>query len=196
MADGEVLNRTIIVHGFERDERDLLRLVQKFGRVIEMKLQRVSGSRSPAHLDVGRFVGETSKFERGSNRVPDPANPVSTDPEREATQSSPSFPMMEEIPKYMVKRAEDPLVTQKAVCCCESMLFTTLSDKQLDALAEKCSVISVLPEQELFVQGDEISFVYILVAGTVRIFAKFPVLHINMMPMICLLSPKYVLPMH
>lgn len=53
--------------------------------------------------------------------------------------------------------------------------FNTFYIPQLEPLADKCFVVRVQPEQELFVQGDDVNHLFILVSGVVRLFAKFPV---------------------
>ena len=72
MADGDVLNRTILVRGFEGDERDLRRSMDEFGRVLNIDVKQYRLQQPQQHFDVGNFIGEKAKFERGANKIPDP----------------------------------------------------------------------------------------------------------------------------
>ena len=67
--DGDALNRTILVRGFEGDERDLLRAVQDYGEVEDMKIRPLHEKVPRPHFDVGDFIGQEAKFARGTNRI-------------------------------------------------------------------------------------------------------------------------------
>jgi CRP-like cAMP-binding protein len=68
-SDGDALNRTILVRGFEGDERDLLRAVQDYGKVEDMKIRPRHEEVPRPRFDVGDFIGQESKFARGTNRI-------------------------------------------------------------------------------------------------------------------------------
>ena len=233
--DGDALNRTILVRGFEGDERDLLRAVQGYGQVEDIKIKPFREEASRQCFDVGCFIGRPARFERGANRIPSglrwssagrkaPARgeelisaeladaltrktefeqrewdafgidaPVRIETFIESggsyfrpagvshsvlssVHSMHSLVWTSDLPGE--SRDEfppvDPRAKEKALHCCESILFENLSSEQRTELAEHCYVLRVLPGQELMVQDDDVEYVFILVSGVVRIFAKFP----------------------
>jgi hypothetical protein len=163
-TDNSVLNRTILVRGFEGNEQDLLRTIQKYGRVEDMNIKRCNAKKRECapFLDVGSFIGKPSKFERGSNKISDPCG----------TTSSQAVGHNGKKDKIGIV---DPRARQKALHCCQSVILKDLSSAQLSTLSNDSFVVSLQPQQELFVQGEDIKYLYILVSGILRIFAKFPV---------------------
>ncbi len=236
--DGDALNRTILVRGFEGDERDLLRAVQGYGQVEDIKIKPLREEARRQCFDVGCFIGRPARFERGANRIPSglkwssagrkaPARgeeltnakladaltrktefeqrewdsfgidaPVRPETFIESGGSyfrpaGVSHSVLSSAPSIMPtaslvwtsdlpgeSRGEfppvDPRAKEKALHCCESVLFENLSSEQCKELAEHCYVLRVLPGQELMVQDDDVNYVFILVSGVLRIFAKFP----------------------
>ena len=71
-SEGDALNRTILVRGFEGDERDLLRAVQDYGKVKDMKIRSRQEEVPRPRFDVGDFIGQEAKFARGTNRITSP----------------------------------------------------------------------------------------------------------------------------
>jgi len=118
---------------------------------------------------VGSFIGKPSKFERGSNKISDPCG----------TTSSQAVGHNGKKDKIGIV---DPRARQKALHCCQSVIFKDLSSAQLSTLSNDSFVVSLQPEQELFVQGEDIKYLYILVSGILRIFAKFPVTCCSWLP--------------
>lgn len=186
MADGDVLNRTILVRGFEGDERDLRRTMGEFGKVGHIDIREYRAQQPKQHFDVGNFIGEKAKFERGTNKIPDPAafapELPSTDSQiisRNSVRGSVVWTVGHAVSTVDGREAEfeplHPRVRQKALHCCESVVFRDLSTTQRYLLAEECFVLRVLPEKELFVQGDDIVYFFILVSGILRVFSRFPV---------------------
>ena len=166
-TDSSVLNRTILVRGFEGNEQDLLRTVQKYGRVEDVNIKRCNAKKQECapFLDVGSFIGKPSKFERGSNKISDPGGTTSTSSSQAVGHNS----------KKDKIGIVDPRARQKALHCCQSVILKDLSSAQLSTLSNDSFVVSLQPQQELFVQGEDIKYLYILVSGILRIFAKFPV---------------------
>ena len=166
-TDSSVLNRTILVRGFEGNEQDLLRTVQKYGRVEDVNIKRCNAKKQECapFLDVGSFIGKPSKFERGSNKISDPGGTTSTSSSQAVGHNG----------KKDRIGIVDPRARQKALHCCQSVILKDLSSAQLSTLSNDSFVVSLQPQQELFVQGEDIKYLYILVSGILRIFAKFPV---------------------
>ena len=165
-TDSSVLNRTILVRGFEGNEQDLLRIVQKHGRVEDTNIKRCNAKKQQCapFLDVGSFIGKPAKFERGANKISDPGGTTRTSSKKDKVG------------------IVDPRARQKALHCCQSVIFKDLSSAQLSTLSNDSFVVSLQPEQELFVQGEDIKYLYILVSGILRIFAKFPVTCCSWLP--------------
>lgn len=185
MADGEIMNRTVLVRGFEGDERDLLRAVSVFGSVVDLTLHPYGDGPHCPHFAVGGFVGSADlpPQERGSNRIADPAGSnaahVAGDGARavmSAHQQSLIWTM--DMPGQLESADEfprvDPRAKEKALQCCESMVLKRLSSDVLILLARQSFIVKALPGQELFVQGDNVKYLFVLISGVVRVFARFP----------------------
>jgi len=185
MADGDILNRTVLVRGFEGDERDLLRAVAEFGSVVDLTLHPYGDGPRRPHFDVGGFIGSADlpPLERGSNRIADPAHPSTAhaagDSERPVMPvQQPSLIWTMDMPGEPVSTDEfpriDPRAKEKALQCCESVVLKRLSKEALVLLARQSFVVKALPGQELFVQGDTVKYLFVLISGVVRVFARFP----------------------
>ncbi len=237
-SEGDALNRTILVRGFEGDERDLLRAVQDYGKVKDMKIRSRQEEVPRPRFDVGDFIGQEAKFARGTNRITSGLKWRNTGPREvlgeeltcaalaDALAHKTEFDKHEwdafgicdplqidtyikvgysyfrpagisHMPNSTVFEPEhrhslvwtselqgqirgdfppvDPRAKEKALHCCESVLLENLSSEKRAKLAEHCFVLRVLPQQELLVQDDDVNYVFILVSGILRIFAKFPV---------------------
>lgn len=193
MSGGELITRTVTVRGFEGDERDLLRAVRGFGRVSHLSIQRLRGKPQPKpalERQALAFAGLNSEIEaafaRGARRIPDPS-PSCEDAEDSAHVGDGCGTVVEEgkgeeggaceegeeiVAAFVAERASDPHCAQKALRCCESVLLGQLSAAELDQIADQSHVITAPARAELFVQGDELKFLYILVTGTMRVFQR------------------------
>ena len=160
---GDLLNRTILVRGFEGDERDLRLMVHPFGRVEEMDIQRIEQHTPPTYFDVGSFIGSTSKFERGANRISDPTvseSETANVAENTAcvAQRDTQSPSTVLFPRSAIFKNHAPpsdegfqfhpadwRVKRKALECCESVVFKDCSS---DQVCWQTSQIDVYSERE------------------------------------------------
>lgn len=153
---GDLLNRTILVRGFEGDERDLRLMVHPFGRVEEMDIQRIEQHTPPTYFDVGSFIGSTSKFERGANRISDPTvseSETANVAENAAcvAQRDTHSPSTVLFPRSAIVKCHAPpfddgfRVRRKALECCESVVFKDCSS---DQVCWQTSQIDVYSERE------------------------------------------------
>ena len=193
MSGGELITRTVTVRGFEGDERDLLRVVRGFGRVSQLRIQHLRGKPQPKpalETQAMAFAGLNSEIEatfvRGARRIPDPSascedaegsrahvgDGCGTAAEEGRGEEAGACEEEEIVAAFVAERASDPYCAQKALRCCESVLLGQLSAAELDQIADQSHVITAPARAELFVQGDELKFLYILVTGTMRVFQR------------------------
>ena len=193
MSGGELITRTVTVRGFEGDERDLLRVVRGFGRVSQLRIQRLRGKPQPKpalETQAMAFAGLNSEIEatfvRGARRIPDPSASCDAEGSRahvgdgcgtaaeegKGEEGGACEEGEEIVAAFVAERASDPYCAQKALRCCESVLLGQLSAAELDQIADQSHVITAPARAELFVQGDELKFLYILVTGTMRVFQR------------------------
>ena len=176
--EGDILNRTVLVRGFEGNERDLVRAIGTFGSIVDITLHAFTDRATRPHYDVAGFIGKGAT-ERGSNRIVDPegAESMPGDMSRVPVHQ-PSLIWTVDLPGEEQTVDEfprvDPRAKEKALQCCESVVLKRLSNEALRQLAQASFVVKALPGQELFVQGDTVKYVFVLVSGVVRLFARFP----------------------